>query len=105
MLVLLHSSQYWYCTANLPTRDTDIASNFIGALGGATRKKKGTLPSGWSKVTVQTTTVNQRKDLEVSGCQSLPELRERPQLTAFGVDTTEAGLQEDWHGGSRRTKK
>ncbi len=32
-------------------------------------------------------------------------LRERPQLTAFGVDTTEAGIQEDWHGGSRRTKK
>ncbi|MDY6807623.1 MAG: hypothetical protein SW127_01265 [Actinomycetota bacterium] len=32
-------------------------------------------------------------------------LRERPQLTAFGVTTGEAGVQEDWHGGSRRTKK
>lgn len=32
-------------------------------------------------------------------------LRERPQLRSFGVDDDEAGLQEDWHGGSRRTKK
>jgi hypothetical protein len=32
-------------------------------------------------------------------------LRERPQLRSFGVDDGEAGLQEDWHGGSRRTKK
>lgn len=29
-------------------------------------------------------------------------LRERPQLASFGVDT---GIEEDWHGGSRRTKK
>ena len=29
-------------------------------------------------------------------------LRERPQLPAFGVRPGEAGLQEDWHGGSRR---
>jgi hypothetical protein len=32
-------------------------------------------------------------------------LRERPQLASFGVRTDEAGLQEDWHGGSRRTKQ
>ncbi|WDF33980.1 hypothetical protein PTW37_03375 [Arthrobacter agilis] len=32
-------------------------------------------------------------------------LRERPQLRSFGVSDDEAGLQEDWHGGSRRTKK
>ncbi len=32
-------------------------------------------------------------------------LRERPQLRSFGVDDDEAGLQEDWHGGSRRTKE
>lgn len=32
-------------------------------------------------------------------------LRERPQLASFGVDTQSAGKQEDWHGGSRRTKK
>ena len=32
-------------------------------------------------------------------------LRERPQLPAFGVSVDEAGLQEDWHGGSRRQKK
>ncbi|MET0450904.1 MAG: hypothetical protein ABW137_03620 [Mycobacterium sp.] len=32
-------------------------------------------------------------------------LRERPQLASFGVDTQTAGKQEDWHGGSRRTKK
>jgi hypothetical protein len=31
-------------------------------------------------------------------------LRERPQLASFGVDTDQVGLQEDWHGGSRRTK-
>jgi 2-hydroxychromene-2-carboxylate isomerase len=29
-------------------------------------------------------------------------LRERPQLPAFGVRPGEVGLQEDWHGGSRR---
>ena len=29
-------------------------------------------------------------------------LRERPQLPALGVRPGEAGLQEDWHGGSRR---
>lgn len=32
-------------------------------------------------------------------------LRERPQLQAFGISGDEAGLQEDWHGGSRRQKK
>ena len=32
-------------------------------------------------------------------------LRERPQLPSFGVSVDEAGLQEDWHGGSRRQKK
>jgi hypothetical protein len=31
-------------------------------------------------------------------------LRERPQLVSFGVDTGAVGKQEDWHGGSRRTK-
>ena len=29
-------------------------------------------------------------------------LRERPQLPSFGVRPDEAGVQEDWHGGSRR---
>ncbi|MGY1691638.1 mycothiol-dependent nitroreductase Rv2466c family protein [Geodermatophilus sp. SYSU D01105] len=29
-------------------------------------------------------------------------LRERPQLPAFGISPGEAGVQEDWHGGSRR---
>jgi hypothetical protein len=32
-------------------------------------------------------------------------LRERPQLAAYGVDPGSAGVQEDWHGGSRRLKK
>ena len=32
-------------------------------------------------------------------------LRELPQLRAFGVAEDEAGVQEDWHGGSRRQKK
>jgi hypothetical protein len=32
-------------------------------------------------------------------------LRERPQLASFGVDPESVGRQEDWHGGSRRTKK
>jgi hypothetical protein len=32
-------------------------------------------------------------------------LRERPQLRSFGVDPAAVGQQEDWHGGSRRTKK
>lgn len=32
-------------------------------------------------------------------------LRERPQLAGFGVDPAEVGREEDWHGGSRRTKK
>lgn len=32
-------------------------------------------------------------------------LRERPQLRAFGVTEDEIGLQEDWHGGSRRQKR
>ena len=32
-------------------------------------------------------------------------LRERPQLRALGVDVDEVGVEEDWHGGSRRLKK
>ncbi|MBM9467856.1 mycothiol-dependent nitroreductase Rv2466c family protein [Nakamurella leprariae] len=32
-------------------------------------------------------------------------LREQPQLASFGVTTDEVGVQEDWHGGSRRLKK
>ena len=32
-------------------------------------------------------------------------LREQPQLPAFGVEPDEVGVQEDWHGGSRRLKK
>jgi hypothetical protein len=32
-------------------------------------------------------------------------LRERPQLRSFGVEPDGVGAQEDWHGGSRRTKK
>jgi 2-hydroxychromene-2-carboxylate isomerase len=32
-------------------------------------------------------------------------LRELPQLRALGVDTGEVGPEEDWHGGSRRTKR
>jgi 2-hydroxychromene-2-carboxylate isomerase len=32
-------------------------------------------------------------------------LRERPQLVVFGVEPGTVGIQEDWHGGSRRTKK
>lgn len=32
-------------------------------------------------------------------------LREKPQLRSFGVSEDEAGVQEDWHGGSRRLKK
>ncbi|MGJ9403748.1 mycothiol-dependent nitroreductase Rv2466c family protein [Arthrobacter sp. KK5.5] len=32
-------------------------------------------------------------------------LRELPQLRGLGVDPDEVGTQEDWHGGSRRTKK
>jgi hypothetical protein len=30
-------------------------------------------------------------------------LRERPQLRSFGLDPGEAGAEEDWHSGSRRT--
>jgi hypothetical protein len=32
-------------------------------------------------------------------------LRERPQLASFGVQPGQVGVQEDWHGGSRRLKK
>jgi len=32
-------------------------------------------------------------------------LRERPQLASFDVDTESVGVEEDWHGGSRRLKK
>ena len=32
-------------------------------------------------------------------------LRERPQLPALGVRPGDTGIQEDWHGGSRRLKR
>ena len=32
-------------------------------------------------------------------------LRELPQLPALGVRTDQVGVQEDWHGGSRRQKR
>jgi 2-hydroxychromene-2-carboxylate isomerase len=32
-------------------------------------------------------------------------LRERPQLAALGVRPGDVGLQEDWHGGSRRQQR
>jgi hypothetical protein len=32
-------------------------------------------------------------------------LRERPQLIGFGADPESVGVEEDWHAGSRRTKK
>ncbi|MFC7343454.1 DsbA family protein [Saccharopolyspora griseoalba] len=32
-------------------------------------------------------------------------LRERPQLRALGVGEDDVGVQEDWHGGSRRQKR
>ena len=32
-------------------------------------------------------------------------LRELPQLRGLGVDEGEVGSEEDWHGGSRRTKR
>jgi 2-hydroxychromene-2-carboxylate isomerase len=32
-------------------------------------------------------------------------LRERPQLRSFGVEPGPVGIQEDWHGGSRRVTK
>jgi hypothetical protein len=32
-------------------------------------------------------------------------LRELPQLRALGVGEDEIGVQEDWHGGSRKLKK
>jgi hypothetical protein len=32
-------------------------------------------------------------------------LRERPQLAGFGSDAESVGIEEDWHGGSRRTSK
>jgi 2-hydroxychromene-2-carboxylate isomerase len=32
-------------------------------------------------------------------------LRERPQLPAFGVRPGDVGVEEDWHGGSRRQKR
>ena len=46
----------------------------------------------------------------VTGLASFPgfaelkrSLRERPQLRSFGVDPGTAGMEEDWHGGSRKT--
>ena len=32
-------------------------------------------------------------------------LREQPQLRSFGVEPGQAGIEEDWHGGSRRQKR
>jgi hypothetical protein len=32
-------------------------------------------------------------------------LRERPQLRSFGLEPGRAGVEEDWHAGSRRAKK
>jgi 2-hydroxychromene-2-carboxylate isomerase len=32
-------------------------------------------------------------------------LRELPQLRGLGVDPGEVGVEQDWHGGSRRTKR
>ena len=32
-------------------------------------------------------------------------LRERPQLRSFGIAEAQAGVEEDWHGGSRRLKR
>jgi hypothetical protein len=32
-------------------------------------------------------------------------LRERPQLRGLGVEPGQVGVQEDWHGGSRRQKR
>ena len=32
-------------------------------------------------------------------------LRERPQLRSYGVEPGAIGVQEDWHGGSRRVKR
>ena len=32
-------------------------------------------------------------------------LREQPQLASFGITEEAVGVQEDWHGGSRRQKK
>jgi hypothetical protein len=32
-------------------------------------------------------------------------LRERPQLPALGGRAGEVGVEEDWHGGSRRPKR
>ncbi len=32
-------------------------------------------------------------------------LRERPQLRSFGMEPGQVGVQEDWHGGSRRANK
>jgi hypothetical protein len=32
-------------------------------------------------------------------------LRERPQLIGAGADPESIGVEEDWHAGSRRTKK
>lgn len=29
-------------------------------------------------------------------------LRERPQLSSYGVEPDQIGIQEDWHAGSRR---
>jgi len=32
-------------------------------------------------------------------------MRELPQLRALGVSEDQAGVQQDWHAGSRRQKK
>ncbi|MGA7088233.1 MAG: DsbA family protein [Candidatus Dormiibacterota bacterium] len=31
-------------------------------------------------------------------------LRERPQLRSFGLEADQVGIEEDWHGGSRRAR-
>ena len=48
----------------------------------------------------------------VSGLAAFPgfaelkrSLRERPQLPAFGVEQGQVGTEEDWHAGSRRTRR
>jgi hypothetical protein len=32
-------------------------------------------------------------------------LRERPRLRSFGVETGQAGVQEDWYAGRRRARE
>ena len=55
----------------LPTRQPD--SELTPAFS---KRKKGALPVGWAKVTVQTSQVTQKKDMEVAECATLEELKE-----------------------------